>query len=829
MSKQEAAGQWHRINRSVWRRLITAGIEPTRSGDHIFHAKEPLDPTQGAVAPLSQDSRIVFVQPVQSLADALIVEKAIDLIRSSQTSNWPNSPLAPLRHGPWQMPSSLLSLAKDVAGRITMHGIPALLRNLIEAPKPARREITLVPVCVFWGRSLSAKESFIRTLTSDQRPASAGFKRLLGLIFNRGDVHVCFGNPIPLQDLASHHRGVDFAERRAARLLRMRFKAMQFVTLGPDHSHRRTLLTQVVKAPRVRKVIQAIDAAQPNSKPARQTRLGAKAYRIAKTIASDLTYSTIRLFLIFLTWFWRRIYSGVNIRGLDRVRDLNDTHTLVYVPTHRSHIDYLVLSYLLYTKGIMLPHIAAGDNLNLPVLGRLLRQGGAFFMRRSFRDDALYTAVFEEYLYRVLAAGHSIEFFPEGGRSRSGRLLTPKYGLLKLCLEHQQRGLTKPLAFVPIYFGYEKVVEGISYLKELRGSAKQQEQLSDLLANMNVVRQNFGTLQVNVAPPIKLDEWLSEHRALQTSETDAVISLGDAIMRSINAQASINPVNLVALAITQRTHLTVHEDALAGQISCYQQLGKELHGESILTANVEAEENIIDQVAALGFIRRQTDEPWISCTSSAATLLTWYRNNVLHLFAAPALVALLISRAKEGIEQQQLAEQCRIIYPFIAQELTTSEELRLEPVLDVLHRMKLITSEDGQLWPASKPGEHHEQLLQLSTLLLELLQRLYVVICIANQALLNRDELRALSQASARKLARLFGLQGAEFSEDRLFDLFIDTLISKQYLTLDEQDRLIASSLLHQVAEQAAQQVIDPAIHLALQRVIASALHKREG
>ena len=89
--------------------------------------------------------------------------------------------------------------------------------------------------------------------------------------------------------------------------------------------------------------------------------------------------------------------------------------------------------------------------------------------------------------------------------------------------------------------------------------------------------------------------------------------------------------------------------------------------------------------------------------------------------------------------------------------------------------------------------------------------------------------MRALSQASARKLARLFGLQGAEFSEDRLFDLFIDTLISKQYLTLDEQDRLIASSLLHQVAEQAAQQVIDPAIHLALQRVIASALHKREG
>ena len=178
------------------RRLTTAGIEPTISGDHIFSAKR-LDTTQSAAVPISQSSHIVFVQPVQSLADALIVEKSIELIRGSQTSNWPSSPLTPLSHGQWQMPSSLLALAKGVAGRITMRSTPALLRNLIEAPEATRGDITLVPVCVFWGRSLSAKDSFIRALTSDQRPASAGFKRLLGLTLNRGDVHVCFGNPIP--------------------------------------------------------------------------------------------------------------------------------------------------------------------------------------------------------------------------------------------------------------------------------------------------------------------------------------------------------------------------------------------------------------------------------------------------------------------------------------------------------------------------------------------------------------------------------------------------------------------------------------------------------
>ncbi len=108
-----------------------------------------------------------------------------------------------------------------------------------------------------------------------------------------------------------------------------------------------------------------------------------------------------------------------------------------------------------------------------------------------------------------------------------------------------------------------------------------------------------------------------------------------------------------------------------------------------------------------------------------------------------------------------------------------------------------------------------------------MLQRLYVVICIANQALLKRDELRSISQASASKLSRLFGLQGAEFSEDRLFDLFIDGLISKQYLSIDELDRLIASSLLRQVAEQTAGQVIEPIIHQALLKVVAGELEKR--
>ena len=812
MTSKAKHGNWRQLDRALWRRLVTAGIKPTVSGETVFRDTR---------ADQVRSSKIVYVQPTQSLADALIVEKAMEAIRNSAQSNWPNSPLEPL----WDKrsrPQSLLALAKSVGGRITMRSAPALLRQLIDASKSEREHITLVPVCVYWGRTISPKDSFLRALTSEQRSATAGLRRLLGLIFDRGDVHVCFGNPVSLQQLAVHEKGADFAERRAARLLRMRFKAMHFVTLGPDHSHRRTLLSKIVRSTRVKKAIRAHDAAQATKKLGRKTRMQVRALKMAKTIASDLTYTTIRMWLIFLTWFWRRIYDGVRVNGLDAVRAINDTHTLVYVPTHRSHIDYLVLSYSLHIKGIMLPHVAAGDNLNLPVLGRLLRQGGAFFMRRSFRDNLLYTAVFEEYLYRVLSEGHSLEFFPEGGRSRSGHLLTPKYGLLKLCLEHQQQGLPKPLAFVPIYFGYEKVVEAGSYLRELRGSAKRKEKLLDVLGSLHVIRQNFGTLQVNVAPPIKLDQWLELEAVRDLPSQEQVISLGSSIMQSINHCASVNPVNLVALAITQRAQLTVQEAALLGEISSYLQIARSLYGEQVLTANVGDAANVIDQVRTLGFIQRHKEESWITCSSASATMLTWYRNNVLHLFAGPSLLALLISRSPLGLTLKHLTAQVDIIYPFIAKELTAKDDIYVPQLLAVLENLNLVVQKDGRIMPPLKTNESYAQLMQLSSLVLEMLQRMYVVISIARQAALDRNQLRTLSQSTARKLSRLFGLSGAEFSEERLFDAFIDTLVAKHYVVVDENQKFVASDLLHQVAEHAAQQVVDPQVHIALQRAIAS-------
>ena len=144
------------------------------------------------------------------------------------------------------------------------------------------------------------------------------------------------------------------------------------------------------------------------------------------------------------------------------------------MPCHRSHIDYLLLSYAIYYKGYAVPHVAAGINLNMPVLGRFIRKGGAFYIRRSFKGNTLYTMVFMKYLGLMMARGHSIEFFIEGGRSRTGRLLQPKTGMLSMTLRSYLRDPRRPVVFLPVYFGYERLVEGKTYIGELSGAGERE-------------------------------------------------------------------------------------------------------------------------------------------------------------------------------------------------------------------------------------------------------------------------------------------------------------------------------------------------------------------
>ena len=378
--------------------------------------------------------------------------------------------------------------------RHTMRTTSERMRRL-EAKLRDQEDSTLglVPVSIFWGRAANKDKSWIRSLFSEGWAMSSRLRRFLILIFNRADILVQFGEPMGWREIVRESASEDLATRRTARLLRVKFRNQKVAALGPDLSHRRTLVGQILASAQVTAAIR-----ETVERGASRARVERAARRAATGIASDMSYPVIRFLDRLLTWLWHRIYEGVRVAGIEKFERLAATHTLIYTPCHRSHLDYLLLSYVLFHRGFMLPHVAAGENLDLPLVGRILRGGGAFFMRRQFGADAVYTAVFSEYLYQMFRRGHAVEYFVEGGRSRTGRLLPAHTGMLRMTIDAYRRGLPRPLAFVPVYFGYEKVIEANAYLDELRGASKRRETVGGIFRSLRLTRESFGTVQVRL-------------------------------------------------------------------------------------------------------------------------------------------------------------------------------------------------------------------------------------------------------------------------------------------------------------------------------------------
>ena len=776
------------------RRIIRLVARPDFSGiENLDMAFEKSGNTPsylaGSKPPGPGNREIIYVLDKRSIADLLVLEHTL-----KQSSNAPPiSPLAPLTIADWSITGRAFALNRAWGGKITMQRYSRRLLKLVSSADAIQKRIALVPVSIFWGRSLAPRGSWIEALTSDQRPATGGIKRFFALLFNRGDIHVCFGKPIPLEEIGKHEKGQSYAIRRSARSLRVCFKRQREATLGPDFSHRRTLLSSIVNSPRITQYIRETMPSGTSEKDQEQKRakLKALAYQHAKKIASDMSYSSIRIFIFLLSWFWQRIYIGVNVRGLKLIKEITDTHTLVYVPSHRSHIDYLVLSYTLYRAGIMIPHIAAGDNLNMPILGGFLRRGGAFFMRRSFRDDPLYAAVFDEYLYQIYDSGHCVEFFPEGGRSRTGRLLPVKFGLLKLSLAHQIQGLKKPLAFVPVYFGYEKVIEGGSYMSELRGANKKAESVLDLINGLKVIRQNFGELQVNLGEPIKLDEWLEQNnpklteQGIQTTLANTadgrlIKALGEQIMGNINAQATVNTVNLFALASLSIDQKVIEEKQIAKQCDFYMLILHSVYGNRVFTNPNMTGQSSVEKVETLGLITRTTEsfgavfhyEPF------TALLMTWYRNNVLHLMALPSLVASLLVHRQQNTSVSVLEEMIELIFPYIAHELCIGVPPPTQAVLTALNGQGIMRIRDGLVILPTQGTEEFMRLGILANLMSETLGRMYLVLNLAKQGKKDRQALSHASENSAKKISLLLGINGPEFFEEKLISVFIDQLVN---------------------------------------------------
>jgi len=473
-------------------------------------------------------------------------------------------------------------------------------------------DLQLVPVTVLVGQRPSKDSGFTRVIFAENWEIGGRFRRFISTLVNGRKTFVQFSRPISLTELAAEGLDSSVALRKVSRILRVHFKRLRTAAIGPDLSHRRTMVNRVVNSPAVRAAIE--EKARQSGITTAEARRQATEY--VREIAANYSYSFIVIVEAMLSWFWNRIYNGIKLNHFENFQHKALGHEVIYVPCHRSHLDYVLLSYLVHENGSVPPHIAAGINLNMPFVGPLLRRGGAFFLRRTFRSHKLYAAVFYEYLSTIQTQGVSIEYFIEGTRSRTGRLLPPKAGMLAMSVRSYLKAPVRPIMFQPVYIGYERLVEGDSYTTELSGKAKRSERLSDLGKIFGIARHNYGVAHVSLCEPIFLDDVLKQQdpqwqetirkEARRPAWLNTVIDgLGQTIMTHINASADVNPVNLLALVLLGTPRHAMGEKQLARQISLCQELLSQKPTPERVTVTQKTPEKVIAYGFTIKILQRQ--------------------------------------------------------------------------------------------------------------------------------------------------------------------------------------------------------------------------------
>ena len=388
--------------------------------------------------------------------------------------------------------------------------------------------------------------------------------------------------------------------------------------------------------------------------------------RFLQEIAARYSPATMRFAARCFAWLWPRLYDAIEVYRFEQVTKQEATARIVYIPAHRSHLDYLLLSSLLYARAQPVPLVAAGINLNLPLVGALLRRCGAFFMRRSFKGEALYSAVFSEYLHLLQQQGTVLEYFIEGGRSRSGFTLTPKTGLLGMSLASFLRDHSRPLVFMPVYIGYEKLFESESYLRELSGEAKKKESLWGLLQTLRRIRRIYGRVQVNFGEPLDLADFLECHypgwrnaapETRTASARELSLPLARALATRINAAAVIGPINLIALVLLGAPEHALDEAALYRRLEHCQVLSRTLPATSAGIECSLAASQIVAYAERLGQVERRGAS--VVIPAGQAVALAYFRNNILHRFILPALIARLLCEVRTMPRQRLVQSVCQ--------------------------------------------------------------------------------------------------------------------------------------------------------------------------
>lgn len=538
---------------------------------------------------------------------------------------------------------------------------------LLETQKNMDHPIFIVPQLILFKQSSEKGSSKLYNVLFGYRDNIGLIRKIILFFRHYRTTIIDFGTPLNLKHYIESQpasRSFDDLSTDIKQILIERIDSQKRIIVGPIMKSCQQLKEVVLKDNNINNLIESI--AEGDKKRIIQEKKKAGEY--FDEIAADYNNSYIYLFRIALGWLWKRIFEGIDAdkSGAALVREYARRGPMIFIPSHKSHIDYLALNYVLYEHHMHIPRIAAGQNLAFWPFGHIFRKSGAFFIRRTFKGAKLYSEVFSRYVKALLEEGHPIEFYIEGGRSRNGKLRRPKIGFLSILLQAYEQGFCKDLIFVPVSIIYDRIIEKSSYIKEIGGENKEKENLKQFINARRFLKRRYGKIYIRFGRPFSLNEYLVEKKI---EVNDAHMELAYHIAHSINEVSLITPLSLISTAIlaNHRRGFFIYE--LQESVDLFTKFLKK-YNIPVSSTLSDPSKAVLDTIALLinwkvvDFIEDTLgeEEAFYFVEDDSKIELEYYKNNIIHFFIHHSFVALSFLT---GVEEEKKLESVISDYDFL--------------------------------------------------------------------------------------------------------------------------------------------------------------------
>jgi len=657
-----------------------------------------------SVTGLAEKGHIVFVHSISSTIDGMLMNYRFSreglpspriIFGRKFILLQPMRRLASFLVSPFGSPSSPFEsefykeflLDEGNASLISLDMVPAKrgtdpIMELLKIQRDTDRPIFLLPQRIVYKRApLKVKDA-----TKEEKASIKGVRKLMTLMRAQEHGFLEHGEPINLKDVIRKAQGSSKFFEEVATEVRNDLM-QQLASLGRNISgapirERGFLIRKTLKDPVLQTFLRSHSAETGQS----IEKLEGAVFRYLDQIASDLSPSVIGFLNRTLGWVFNNIYEGLDVdeAGIQAVRETARNGSLVYVPCHKSHIDYLILSYCLFQNWMSVPVIAAGINLSFFPIGTLLRKGGAFFMKRTFKDNPVYAQTFAAYVRTILQERIPMEFFIEGTRSRSGKLMLPKKGLLSMIIQGWESGVSRDVIFVPVYVGYDIVVEEGSYIREMKGEAKKKENFWQLLKAGSILKNRYGKVYIRFAKPMSLNEFMkgrtSYSRMDSSQKEDLYDVVANEIISAIYRETVATPFSILSCVVTSNVS-AIEEDALRKGFHTFLDYLSYLGCN--LSVTLSDEQAAFEEAYALLKSKKlvnldmpdnEEDPTLLTAEGENRIHLEYYKNTILNFFVPASLISNVLLKYPDGLDEKAFRKQIQGLADLLENEFILGVE-----------------------------------------------------------------------------------------------------------------------------------------------------------